>query len=84
MAKVAAERLSSSQGPLRVLVPMKGWWQLDRPGGPLENPEGMQIYLETFKQHLNPKIPYKEIQAHINDPEFADEATANLLQLIEG
>jgi uncharacterized protein (UPF0261 family) len=83
VAEVAAQRLSLSTGPVKILVPMKGWWQLDRPGGPLENPEGIRIYLESFRKHLSPQIPYKEIDAHINDPEFADEATSNLLELIE-
>ena len=84
VAMVAAQRLSLSTGPVRVLVPMKGWWQLDRPGGPLENHEGMRIYVDTFRKHLNPRISCKEIDAHINDPEFADEATENLLELIKG
>jgi uncharacterized protein (UPF0261 family) len=84
VARVAAKRLSLSTGPVRVLAPMKGWWQLDRPGGPLENPDGIHIYLESFRKHLNPGIPYIEIDAHINDPEFADAATLNLLELIEG
>ena len=84
MAMVAAQRLSLSTGPVRVLVPMKGWWQLDRPGGPLENREGMHIYLETFRKYLDPRISFKEIDPHINDLEFADEATKNLLELIKG
>lgn len=83
VARVAAERLSASTGPVKVLVPMKGWWQLDRPGGPLENPGGIATYLDTFKQHLSPMIGYKEVDAHINDPEFADEATSCLLELLE-
>ena len=84
MARVAGERLSASTGPVKVLIPLQGWWQLDRPGGPLENPEGMSAYLETFKAHLSPRLQYQEVDAHINDPEFADEAVASLLALIRG
>jgi uncharacterized protein (UPF0261 family) len=52
------------------------------PGEPLHDPEGDRMLIESLKKHLKPQISVQELDAHINDPEFADAAASSLMQLI--
>jgi len=80
---VMAERLNAAAGPVALLVPLKGWSVYGSKGGPLYDPKGNALLLQTLKKQLKPSIPYREIDMHINDQAFADlcvEALINFLQ----
>jgi uncharacterized protein (UPF0261 family) len=78
-----AEKLNKATGPTRVLIPLKGFCMYCHPGEPLHDPEGNRILIETLKRHLKPQIPILEVDAYINDPEFADTAASTMIQLIQ-
>lgn len=80
---VMAERLNGAAGPVTVLVPTKGWSVYGSSGGPLYDPRGNAMLLLALKQKLNPSIPLREIDAHINDPVFADACAAALTAFIQ-
>ena len=56
---------------------------LDSPGGPFWDPEADRSCFETVKQYLRRDIFYEEVDANINDPQFADRATEHLLRMTE-
>jgi len=69
------------------LIPMQGWSIYGSSGGPLYDPQGNALLLKALKQHLQKKIQLVEVDAHINDEEFADicvERMVDLLNLING
>jgi len=82
VGRVMAEKLNKATGPTRVLVPLKGFCMYCHPGEPLHDPEGDRMLIETLKKNLKPQIPVLEVDAYINDPEFADTAAAAMIQLI--
>jgi uncharacterized protein (UPF0261 family) len=82
VGRVMAEKLNKATGPTRVLIPLKGFCMYCHPGEPLHDPEGDRMLIETLKKHLKPQIPVVEVDAHINDPEFADTAAAAMIELI--
>ena len=82
VGRVMAEKLNQATGPTRVLIPLKGFCMYCHPGEPLYDPEGDRKLIESLKSHLNPRIPVQEMDAHINDPEFADAAASAMIQLI--
>jgi uncharacterized protein (UPF0261 family) len=82
VGRVMAEKLNKATGPTRVLIPLKGFCMYCHPGEPLHDPEGDRMLIETLKRHLKPQIPVVEVDAYINDPEFADTAAAAMIQLI--
>jgi len=84
VGRVMAERLNTAKGPTEVLVPLKGWSVYGSKGGPLYDPQGNGILLRSLKKHLNRSLQIKEIDAHINDPEFADTCIENLMKLLDG
>ncbi len=76
-----AERLNEAQGKTEIVIPLKGSSVYGSKGGPLYDPAGSALLLKTLKQNLNPKIQLIEIDAHINDPEFADICVSRFLYL---
>lgn len=84
VGRVMAERLNTAKGPTEVLVPLKGWSVYGSKGGPLYDPQGNGMLLRSLKKHLNRSLQIKEIDAHINDPEFADACIENLMKLMDG
>lgn len=82
VGRVMAEKLNKSTGPTRVLIPLQGFCMYCHPGEPLYDPEGDRKLIASLKSHLNPQIPVEEMDAHINDPRFADAAASAMIELI--
>lgn len=78
LAETIAAKLNQAIGPTRVLVPTKGWSEADIEGGPLYAPHINRAWVEFLKRQLKPSIPVVEVEAHINDPAFAQAAVAAL------
>ncbi len=81
VAEVVAEKLNKARGPIKVLLPLKGFSFPNREGEELWDPSGNQVFIETFKAKIAPSIAVEEVNAHINDAEFIDQVVANFLNL---
>ena len=77
-----AETANLCRGPAAVLLPLKGVSMLDAPGGPFWDPEADAACFDAIRRQLRPGIPVVEIDANINDPEFARRAAAELLAML--
>ena len=74
-----AETANLCAGPVTVLLPLRGVSMLDRPGEPFWNPAADAACYEALRRNLRPEIRCIEIDANINDHEFADRAAEELL-----
>jgi uncharacterized protein (UPF0261 family) len=74
VAEAMARKLNNAAGPTVLLIPTKGFSEYDRPGSALYQPEGRRLFIETLKSHIEPRIKVIELDLHINDREFAQEA----------
>jgi uncharacterized protein (UPF0261 family) len=83
VGKLMAERLNASKGKTEVLIPLRGSSVYGSKGGPLYDPAGSALLLRSLKTNLKPEIPLKEIDCHINDPEFADMCVSRFLNLFD-
>ncbi len=96
LGKRIAEKLNRSKTPAAVIIPLKGFSAVDRAGGKRKtridgsdagewyDEEANGALIETVRKYLDAsKVKLVEVDAHINDPEFADAAVALLLELIE-
>jgi uncharacterized protein (UPF0261 family) len=72
LGRILAERVSRSTGPAIVLLPLDGLSAVDAPGEPYEDREADAALFEAIRAGLRPEIPLREVDAAINDPEFAD------------
>ena len=77
-----ARAANAARGPVAVLLPLRGVSQLDSPGGAFWDPQADAACFEAIRAHLRPDIPLIEIDANINDPEFAEQAVEVLLDMI--
>jgi uncharacterized protein (UPF0261 family) len=72
VAKVMAEKLNRANGPVKVLIPTRGFSSWDREGKSFYDPDADKIFIDSLKQSLHPSIMVSEIDAHINDEQFAE------------
>jgi uncharacterized protein (UPF0261 family) len=81
MAEIMAERLNLAKAPCAVLIPLKGWSSLDKEGRALYDPKANAALTRVLKERLKPDIPIKEVNLHLNTPEFGQEAVTLFHQL---
>ena len=82
-AEIVAERVSRCTGPVHFYMPLRGFSFPDREGGPHWEPETNELFIKTIRKKLDPRIPYDELDLHVNDPEFIDAAVGGLLAMLE-
>jgi uncharacterized protein (UPF0261 family) len=82
LGRLVAERLNEAVGPVRVVVPMRGFSLADAEGGDLWDPEADRAFLDTLERELRPGISYEAIDAHVDDPDFADLVAERYLSLV--
>lgn len=83
MGEIFAEKLNAAKGPVVVLIPTKGWSELDAPGKPFWWPEADQAFIDALKRNLRPDIPVIMVDHNINDPEFSGKVAETLLELLK-
>ena len=87
LGRFIAERLGQSNGYATVMIPNKGFSQLNVAGGPIYEPESDAGFLEGleagFRQLPSKKTTVKVLDMHINDPAFAEAAVNELHELIQ-
>ncbi|MBW2514584.1 MAG: Tm-1-like ATP-binding domain-containing protein [Deltaproteobacteria bacterium] len=71
VARVFAEKLNKAAGPVRVLVPQKGWSSVDRPGNPTHDPLEDHLFVEELQKSLRPDIEIVKVDANMEDEAFA-------------
>jgi uncharacterized protein (UPF0261 family) len=76
-AQVYSDKLNKANGPVRFVVPSKGWSAIDREGTVLYNPEQDWVFVEELKRNLNPSIKIVEVPYNLEDAEFAQALVAN-------
>jgi uncharacterized protein (UPF0261 family) len=84
LGRMLAEKLNPSSGPVEVYLPLRGLSVISAPGGPFWWPEADRALFDSLKYHLSPRIFVREIDANINDAEFATAAAMGLLAMLKG
>lgn len=83
MGKIFAEKLNAATGPVAVLIPLKGFSQLDLEGQPFYWPETIQAFITSLKSDLRQDIPVYELEFDINAPEFSRQVADTLLAMLK-
>jgi uncharacterized protein (UPF0261 family) len=90
LGRLMGERLAAAKGPVRVLVPMRGWSQLagrrshdlaGRDIGSWTQPETDRVFVDTLRRYLSADM-IAELPHHINDSEFADACVDELIGML--
>ncbi len=82
IGRMTADKLNRATGPVTVLIPLRGVSAIDKIGGPFYSQEALNAYRSALKAALSPTVRLVELDAHINDEEFARAAASLLLEAI--
>jgi uncharacterized protein (UPF0261 family) len=82
LGRLVAERLNEATGPVRVVAPLRGFSLADAEGGDLWDPEADAAFLDALEAGLRPDIAYEAVDAHVDDPDFADLVADRYLALV--
>ena len=77
-----AEQLNRARGPVVLVLPLRGVSMIDAPGQPFHDPAADQALFNALKEYAAPSVRIREIDAHINDAEFAQALADELLALL--
>src|SRR6266516_1613825 len=83
IGEMLAMTANRAVGPVVVLVPLKGISMLDSPDGPFWEPAADRSCFDALRKNLRSDIPFEEVDANINDPQFADRAAQLLLDMMK-
>ena len=77
-----ALQLNSARGPVVLVLPLRGVSMLDAEGKPFHDPDANAALFDTLRTSVTGNVRVREVDAHINDPEFARALTDELLALL--
>jgi uncharacterized protein (UPF0261 family) len=83
LGRLVAERLNEARGPVHVIAPTRGFSLADAEGGDLWDPDADRAFLDALRSSLRPGIPYEAVDAHVDDPQFADVVAERYLTLTQ-
>ena len=83
LGRIMARKLNEAQGPTTVIIPTRGVSAIDQTGQPFDSPEARTAWIENLKAHISDDVTIIEMDAHINDDEFATKLAETLLDSIE-
>jgi uncharacterized protein (UPF0261 family) len=82
VGKVMAEKLNRATGPTMLMIPLGGFSMYCHEGQPMHYPVADKAFIGSIKRHLKPEIKIVEVDAHINDPVFAETAVSALMEMM--
>lgn len=77
-----ARRLNRAKGPLKVLIPTRGFSLINQEGNIFYDPLADEAFIDSLKKNLKKPIEIREIDAHINDEKFAMAVMDEFLNII--
>jgi len=82
LGKKLAKKLNKATAITKIFLPTKGISQVDMEGGIFYQPEIDLALFDAIKENTDPKISISELDAHINDSDFAKALVTALLKMI--
>lgn len=82
VAALFAEKLNRGRGPVKVLIPTRGWSSVDAPGNPTYDPGQDLLFNQELKRTLRSDIPVLGVDANMEDSSFAAAVIHHALDLL--
>jgi len=79
IARRMAAQLNRATAPVTVVLPLGGVSMIDAPGKPFHDPEADRALFDALRAGLAPHVRVVEVDAHVNDPVFADVLVREML-----
>jgi uncharacterized protein (UPF0261 family) len=83
IAIVISKKLNKAKGPVKFLIPRRGWSNLSAKGCPLYEPESDKVFNEEIRKHLRPEVEVKEFDIELDSADFALTCVEALLDMMK-
>jgi uncharacterized protein (UPF0261 family) len=80
LGQIIAEKANAARGPITIVLPLRGVSAIDAAGQPFWNPHADAALFDAIRRHARVKLI--ELDAHINDFEFAARCVAELVAML--
>jgi uncharacterized protein (UPF0261 family) len=80
LGEVIAQKANAACGPVKIILPLRGVSAIDAAGQPFYDPVATAALFEAIRRHASVEV--KEIDAHINDRQFAASAVAEFIGML--
>jgi uncharacterized protein (UPF0261 family) len=80
LAEVIAKKLNAASGPVKVLIPTRGFSVWDKEGADFYDPQADRIFIDSLKSRLRQSILVSEIDSNINDDLFIQAVVKQFLE----
>jgi uncharacterized protein (UPF0261 family) len=84
LGRIIAQKASAAMGPVTIMLPLGGVSAIDAPGQPFHDPAADSALFEAIREGVCGTVKVVEVDAHINDPVFAERLVAEFTQLAGG
>jgi uncharacterized protein (UPF0261 family) len=81
VAGAFAQKLNQARGPVIVMVPLNGWSSADLPGNDSHDPAEDRLFTEVLREKLKADIQIVEVNANMEDSDFAAAVVENALKI---
>ncbi len=81
-ARFLSRKLNKSKGPVKIMIPLKGFCEPNAKGKQFYDPEADGSFIKTLEENLRSDIPVIKVNAHINDISFVRKGAEQMLQML--
>jgi uncharacterized protein (UPF0261 family) len=82
LGRLVGAKLSATHGNAILLLPLRGFSEYDAQGGVFHDPAADLAFIQAARATVGARVSVVEVDAHINDPEFAAKAVTLLLEMM--
>jgi uncharacterized protein (UPF0261 family) len=82
-AKIYAEKINRAKGPIKLVIPLRGWSSLDQEGSILYDPQEDRLFVEELRKNLTVPLEIEEIDCNLEDFRTAKVLVDSLMFLME-
>lgn len=82
VGETVGKKLNLAVGRVRILIPLRGFSSLDCQGNIFYDPIADKAFIDSLKSSLKGAIEVSEIDAHINDDEFATVVVNEFMDIV--
>lgn len=81
LGRMVGEKANAARGEVAILLPLRGVSAIDAAGQPFYDPDADRAMFDAIRSTATVKLI--EIDAHINDPDFAQRAASELIDMTQ-
>jgi uncharacterized protein (UPF0261 family) len=81
-ARFLSRKLNKTKGPVRVMIPLKGFCEPNAKGKPFYDPQADGRFIRTLEENLRSDILIIKVNDHINDVSFVRKGAEQMLQML--